>query len=306
MRQCLRKLWVCCFAALLMLPGAAIACSTDKMKTTDDGSLFKVVGGSNKVEAEEAPGSKSRAFTLDLLLPYYVISEEEEFYKITDLAADTVTQAETGRVGYVPREQVYPWRGRERLNFANSPGQGSELFVWDDEDSLRRFLETGEQKFGLPAFWMIERERTKRPYPVLSSKLLLMRNGQEKRVFKVLLPVELPATENKFDKFTHATFRNRIRLYGRDAPFRQRPCRRHQSDVRAPSARCCETLGSRFRVLSRRIRRRKVRYSRDVSDCRGHESADKGSNRAVHDRRGGPDQARARCRLHRASFLFVA
>jgi hypothetical protein len=102
-------------AGMLMLPGAAVACTADKMKTTDNGFLFKVVGGSNKVEARNAPGSKDTAFTLELLLPYYVICEEDQFYKITDLGAEAVKEAETGRVGYVLRDQVYPWSTREAL-----------------------------------------------------------------------------------------------------------------------------------------------------------------------------------------------
>src|SRR6516165_2992722 len=98
--RCFWRLWSFCFAALLILPGEGLTCTADKMKTTETGFIFKVVGGSDKVGAKKAPGSKDTVFTLDLLAPYYVICEEDRFYKITDLQAATVKEAETGKVGY--------------------------------------------------------------------------------------------------------------------------------------------------------------------------------------------------------------
>jgi len=193
-RRCFWNLLSCCFAGLLMLPGAGVACTAEKMKTTESGFLFKVVGGSDKVEAKAGPGSEETAFVLDLLAPYYVICEDDQFYKITDHAADTVAQAETGKVGYILKDQVYPWPTREALNFSeiNFPGERSEILVWDDEAALTRFLETGNQKLGPPAYRMLKRERTERPYPVVSSKIQLMLNTKEKRVFRVLLPAAVP------------------------------------------------------------------------------------------------------------------
>jgi hypothetical protein len=184
---------------MLMVPGGATACTADKMKTTDDGFLFKVVGGSDKVEAKKAPGSKDKAFSLGLLFPYYVICEEDQFYKITNLGAEIVREAVTGRVGYVLKDQVYPWPTREALDFsvATFNSKRSEIVAWDDEEALLKFLETGNQKVAPPAFqedlaWTLDdskRTARLRPYPVLSSKVML----GKKRVFRVLLPVSLPA-----------------------------------------------------------------------------------------------------------------
>jgi len=199
-----RSIWnfSICFAALLVLPRAGLACTAEKMKTTDSGFLFKVVGGSDKVAAKIGPGSEETAFVLEVLAPYYVICEDDQFYKITDHAADTVAQAETGKVGYVLRDQVHPWPTREALNFSeiSFPGERAEILVWDDEAVLAKFLDTGNQKIGPPAFRLLKREPTERPLPVLSSKTQLMLNSKEKRVFRVLLPAAVvPEGSAEFD-----------------------------------------------------------------------------------------------------------
>ena len=195
------NLWVCGLAGLLMASGSALACDSkdNKMKTTEFGFIYKVVGGSDKVEAKKAPGSKDTVFTLDLLAPYYVICEEDQFYKVTDLQAETAKEAETGKVGYVLKDQVHPWPTREALNFSLVAfnGERSEIVAWDNEDTLSKFLETGNHKVAPPAFKedlasTLKRERATRPYPVLSSETKMMLKSREKRVYHVLLPAALP------------------------------------------------------------------------------------------------------------------
>ena len=41
------------FLAALVLSNDGIACTAEKMKTTDNGFIFKVVGGSDRVEAKD-------------------------------------------------------------------------------------------------------------------------------------------------------------------------------------------------------------------------------------------------------------
>ena len=185
----------CCFELLVGVLGEARACTSTKMKTTESGFIFKVVGGSDKVQARSAPGARDTAFTLDLLAPYFVICEEDQFYKITDLPAETVTQAETGKVGYVLKEQVHPWPTREALNFSDVAftGDRPEIVAWDDKETLGKFLDSGIQKLGPPTYRenlesTLKRERATRPYPVLSSTTEMLRKTVEKRVFNVLLP----------------------------------------------------------------------------------------------------------------------
>lgn len=177
----------------------AEACTATKMKTTDSGFIYKVVGGSDKVLALKSPGGKDEAFTLELLAPYFVICEEDQFYKITDLPAETVEQAEKGKVGYVPKDQVHAWPTREALNFSvvAFTGDRPEIVAWDDRDVLKKFLESGNAKLGPPAYRedlqsTLKRERATRPYPVLSSKTEKLRGTVDKRVFDVLLPAALP------------------------------------------------------------------------------------------------------------------
>jgi hypothetical protein len=185
--------------AFFALAHQAAACTADKMKTTESGFIFKVVGGSDKVEAKTKAGGKDKAFTLELLSPYFVICEEDQFYKITDLHAETVKEAETGNVGYVLKDQMHPWPTREALNFSPVAftGERPEIVAWDDEAALRKFMESGNMKLGPPAYKedlnsTLKRERATRPYPVLSSKTQLLRKSVEKKVFNVLLPAVLP------------------------------------------------------------------------------------------------------------------
>jgi len=194
-----RLAWAFCLVMFLVFVGHAMACTATKMKTTEHGFIFKVVGGSDKVEAKTSPGGKETAFVLELLAPYFVICEEDQFYKVTDLPAENVAQAESGKVGYVLKDQVHPWPTREALNFSAVAftGERPEIVAWDDEAVLKKFLESGNQKLAPPAFKenlesTLRRERATRPYPVLSSKTELLRKSVEKRVFSVLLPAALP------------------------------------------------------------------------------------------------------------------
>lgn len=193
------RTWAVILAGLLALGHAALACTSEKMKTTESGFIFKVVGGSDKVEAKTTPGGDKQAFVLELLAPYFVICEEDQFYKITDQPAETVKQAETGRVGYVLRDQVHPWPTREALNFSAVAFSGDrpEIVAWDDEAVLAKYMKSGDMKLNPPAFRedlqsTLKRERATRPYPVLSSAARLLRDKVEKRVFDVLLPAALP------------------------------------------------------------------------------------------------------------------
>lgn len=175
----------------------AAGCTGEKMKTLDSGFVHKVVAGSDKIEAVKEPGGKDASFTLELLAPYFVICEYDQFYKITDLPAESVAEAETGKVGYVLRDQVFNWPTREALNFGNVfMERRPEIVAWDDEEVLKKFLETGVERLAPPAFReniesTLKRERSTRPYPVLDSKIMMMR-GKERRVYHVLLPAALP------------------------------------------------------------------------------------------------------------------
>jgi hypothetical protein len=191
--------WAFFLSSVLVLAHQAEACTADKMKTTESGFIFKVVGGSDKIEAKDKPGSDKTAFVLELLAPYFVICEEDQFYKITNLAADTVKQAETGKVGYVLKDQVHPWPTREALDFSPVAFSGDrpEIVAWDDQAVLAKYMKTGDQKLNPPAFKedlasTLKRERSTRPYPVLASKTEKLRDTVEKRVFDVLLPAALP------------------------------------------------------------------------------------------------------------------
>ena len=185
-----------CLSALL--PIGAWACESDEMETTESGFVFKVVAGSDKIKSYTDPSASEEAYELELLQPYFVICEDGDYYKITDLQAATVEEAEAGNVGYVAKEQTYAWSTREALSFSEIAflEERPEIQAWDDEAVLEKFMETGNRKLHPPAFQEnLEatrlRERSTRPYPVLGSDMRNLRGVTEKRVYNVLLPAAI-------------------------------------------------------------------------------------------------------------------
>jgi Mg-chelatase subunit ChlD len=185
---------------LLALHGGALGCETTEMATTAPGFITKIVAGSDKIKVYKTPAGKDEAYVMELLQPYFVICEEGEYYKITDVPADTVEEAMAGNVGYVPKLQSHLWPTREALAFSDVAflEDRPEIVAWDDEVILKQFMETGNKKLHPPAFQenleaTRKRERSTRPYPVLSSTSYKFRNVADKRVYNVLLPAALPA-----------------------------------------------------------------------------------------------------------------
>ena len=78
-----------CFAS-----SAAYACTSDEMLTTENGFVYKVVAGSDKILAFEDEAGTVEAFEMGLLQPYFVMCESGDFFKITDIPADTIDEAE--------------------------------------------------------------------------------------------------------------------------------------------------------------------------------------------------------------------
>jgi hypothetical protein len=193
-------------AGMLMPPGA-LACESpdNKMKTNELGFIFKVVGGSDKVEAKKASNFVETAFMLELLFPYSVICEEGPFYKITDLQAETASEAETGNVGYVLKEQVYPVPTREAVGIVTFD-RDFPIVAWDDEQEFWKFVETGKWTVAQPALKLAfnedavrpKRELGKHPYPVLSRKSAYW--SGRRPYLRMLLPVALPPEGKVIDE----------------------------------------------------------------------------------------------------------
>jgi len=182
-------------SASLISSSEAAGCDSAVMKTTESGFIFKVVGDTDRIEAKVEPGGVDTTFTLAPLTPYFVICEQDQFYKVASLPVKTAAQAATGKAGYVAKDQVHAWPTREALSFAPllPGGDYPAILAWDNQDSLRKFLESGDPKLGSPAFRedfqaALKRERSARPYPVLGSKMEKLRGTVDKRAFNVLLP----------------------------------------------------------------------------------------------------------------------
>ena len=183
---------------IALLPTLSYACESDEMKSTESGFIFKIVAGSDKIAAYTDTSASEEAYPLELLQPYFVICEDNDYYKITDLQTDSVDEAESGNVGYVSIDQVYAWTTREALSFSEIAflEDRPEIVAWDDEGILDKFMETGNAKLHAPAFKEnLEatrmRERSTRPYPVLGSQEKLLRKTAKKRVYNVLLPAAI-------------------------------------------------------------------------------------------------------------------
>ena len=159
-----------------------------------------MTGSSDQVEASVEPDRSGRAFGLELFRSYFVICETGTHYRIAERPAATATEAEAGKTGYVLKSQVYPWHTREALSFSplSPAGERAEVLAWNDEASLVKFLENPDSSLSPPSFredigTLLKRERARRPYPVLSSKVHRLRGIVEKRIVEVLLPVAPPA-----------------------------------------------------------------------------------------------------------------
>lgn len=185
-------------AGLMASASAAMACEAEEMQTTEFGFIYKIVSGSNKIEAYDSPDGGEVIFTLELMRPYFVICEAGEYFRITDLPAETVAEAEAGLTGYVLKDQVFNWPTREALNF--SPflyGEDRvEVRAWEDVETLAGFMETGDLARFPPTFQedlesTLKRERATRPYPVISSEVRTVRD-RPKRVFEALIPAAIP------------------------------------------------------------------------------------------------------------------
>lgn len=198
-------------------PAALFACEADEMAKTENGFIFKVVAGSNKILAYTDPSGTDEAFPMELLQPYFVICDAGDYYRITDLPANTVDEALSGNTGFVLKDQTHLWPTREALSFSEIAflEDRPEMVAWDDEVVLDKFMESGDQKLNPPAFREdLEatrmRERATRPYPVLGSDMRKLRKIADKRVYNVLLPAAITPqsviefTEEDVDKVEEA------------------------------------------------------------------------------------------------------
>lgn len=195
-----------CLGTLVLAPAAlaqsAMACTSDQMARTEDGFFRKVVAGSDRITATAEAGGTETVFTLELMKPYYVICEEGEALRVTDLAAPTVAEAETGLTGYVRRDQIYEWPTAEGLSFSDLAflGERPEIAAWDSRDTLLKFMETGDATGHAPTFRenidaTLRREKGARPYPVLASDEGKLLGRTERRYFDVLLPAAIRSTD---------------------------------------------------------------------------------------------------------------
>lgn len=193
----------CAVIVTVLTAQMATACSTADMARTADGFVRKVVAGSDKVAAFDGPDEKTEAFVLDLMMPYFVLCETAEHLRITDLEALSVAEAEAGLTGYVRKDQTYEWATQEALAFSDIAmlGRRPEIVAWDDRETIKRFMATGDEAAHGPTFReniaaTLRRTQDARPYPVLGSSEELLLGRNPRRVFDVLLPAAIRPTDS--------------------------------------------------------------------------------------------------------------
>lgn len=179
-----------------------VACTAEDMARTSDSFIRKVVAGSDRITAQSEAGGAETVFTLQLMQPYYVICEAGDYLRVTDLAALSVAEAETGLTGFVRKDQIYEWPTAEGLAFSDMAFLGGrpEITAWDNRDTLLKFMETGDDTANAPSFRenidaTLRREQGARPYPVLASDMGKILGRTERRYFDVLLPAAIRSTD---------------------------------------------------------------------------------------------------------------
>ena len=199
-KWCIKFIYLLVIINLVMCFGInfTIAQESELVTDPDTGIILKVIAGSNRIAVMSEPGGGTEKYEMELLQPYYVIRESGDFYRITDLVANSLEEALEGNVGWVSKKQVHLWLTREALHFAAFKLRNRvAVEAWDSEKTAKKFLDTGKYKEYPPVFAediesTLERTAESRPYPVLGSQEVDFANATaKKRLFEVLIPTSL-------------------------------------------------------------------------------------------------------------------
>jgi len=108
------SIFLCFLIAAFSVNG--FAAEKPMSRLAESGIVMKVTPKSDKIVAYTSPERSATAFPLEVLAPYFVIEEESDFYRVTDVAARTVAEAEAGKVGFVAKNDIYVWPTRKHWN----------------------------------------------------------------------------------------------------------------------------------------------------------------------------------------------
>jgi hypothetical protein len=168
------------------------------LKVPGTSVFMKVVGVSDNINATSEKGSGRQIFSLDVLKPYFVLTEEGEYYKITDRQSG-------GRTGYVSQKDVMQWNTREGLRFAPSilaMEDRPKIQAWEDLATISDYISTGNQKKYGPAYEesalrsRILSAKRLRPYPIiLQKKIKIPHEDMYKTIYNVMIPTSIPESK---------------------------------------------------------------------------------------------------------------
>ncbi len=158
--------------------------------------LLKVVGLSDSISIVATPGSSRILSTMEPLKPYFVLDDKNGGYLIS-------SQEEGGIQGFVSKQEVATWNTREGLRFVESTfvqNRRTPVVAWDSEDRIRQYARTGNVKAYGPTFKEETQTRIGEhgiiPYPLLDTKVVKDRNGENRRVHQVLIPAVVAVETN--------------------------------------------------------------------------------------------------------------
>jgi len=156
----------------------------------------KVIGCSDKLFATSNKDGGENIFKIGLLVPYFVVSDDGDYYIITD-------KQKGGSTGFIAKKNVIDWNTREGLHFRptiSMMGERTDVKVWKDISVISKFAKSGDEKRFRPSY--IEERRVSRalpkkmlPYPVVDSDSIPTIMGSNKKIYKVYIPAYIPETK---------------------------------------------------------------------------------------------------------------
>jgi len=161
--------------------------------------IKKVIAKTDTVYARYERFSDYKAFKLKPLQPYYVLSEDDNVYEITDNI-----RLYKGTIGFVRKKYVYEWNTSAGLALdIFSINDGATIKVWLQKKAVKKSLlfpmkiqkADFTAKLNKTHFNSISNQSKFHKLPVLDIDSITTHNGEKKCIYKILFPVLIKSSE---------------------------------------------------------------------------------------------------------------
>ncbi len=164
--------------------------------------IRKIIAGSDNVIATSRKGGGDFVFKMEILKPYFIIEEEDEYYKIAD-------KKQQNKHAFVKKSLVLDWNTREGLHFKPSitTNERTDVMIWD-ENTIEQFAMTKDIKKFSPSYIEDTKMSKSLPkkllsFPVVDKKSIYAgveaRTEIHKKIYKVYIPAYVPETKIKIN-----------------------------------------------------------------------------------------------------------